>query len=125
MESLTEKIELAPRVLPPLPARYPQQDFLDETHAEEAKRYIHTYKYNTKNYFKNLLKGGSDFDQIDILVKASPKYFLDAIWSWFTDVTNRIIDRENLRRNRYSEDYIDSLDFDNSEMATLSKILPI
>lgn len=95
--------------------------------ADDAQRYIHAYKYNPKNYFKNLLEGGSDFDDIDTLAKANPKDFLDAIWSWFTDVTNRIIDRENLRINRYSEDYINSLDFDKSEIiqAVLSAILEL
>ena len=95
--------------------------------ADDGQRYIHAYKYNPINYFKNLLEGGSDFDDIDTLAKANPKYFLDATWSWFTDVTNRIIDRENLRINRYGEDYINSLDFDTSEIiqAVLSAILEL
>lgn len=95
--------------------------------ADDGQRYIHSSKYNPINYFKKLLESGSDFDDIDTLAKANPKYFLDAIWSWFTDVTNRIIDRKILRINRYSEDYINSLDFDTSEIiqAVLSAILEL
>lgn len=95
--------------------------------ADDVQRSLHASKYNPINYFQNLLEGGSDFDDIGTLAKANPKYFLDAIWSWFTDVTNRIIDRERLRINRYSEDYINSLDFDTSEIiqAVLLAILEL
>ncbi|GJD19076.1 hypothetical protein RIVM261_040320 [Rivularia sp. IAM M-261] len=95
--------------------------------ADDAERYIHTSRYNVKNYFKNLLEGGSDFDNIEALAKSHPKYFLEAIWSWFTSVLDRVVDQVNAHKDRYNEDYINSLDFDKSEIiqAVLIAILEL
>ncbi|MCC5609887.1 hypothetical protein LC612_24700 [Nostoc sp. CHAB 5834] len=79
-------------VLPELPAD-----------ASDAQRYIHSSRHNPKKILISLLEGRSDFDDIDALAKANPKYFLDAIWPWVTDLISKIIDQEELVKNTYNE----------------------
>ncbi|MBW4501494.1 MAG: TIR domain-containing protein [Scytonema hyalinum WJT4-NPBG1] len=95
--------------------------------ASDAERYAHAYRHNPKNSLKSLLEGGTNFDQIDTLAKANPKYFLDAIWSWFTDLVSRIVDQKGLTKNSYYEDYINSFDCEDSKIiqAVLSAILEL
>lgn len=93
----------------------------------DVERFLNTYRHNPKDSFKSLLESGSHFDDMEALAKANPQYFLDAIWSWFTDVTSRIVEQESFTINRYYEDQITSLDFDKSEIiqAVLSAILKL
>ncbi|MDZ7970666.1 MAG: TIR domain-containing protein [Nostoc sp. DedSLP03] len=95
--------------------------------ASDVQRYIHVSRHNPKKILISLLEGRSDFDDIDALAKANPKYFLDAIWPWFTDLISKIVDQEELVKNTYYEDYIDSFDFYKSEIiqAVLSAILEL
>jgi hypothetical protein len=95
--------------------------------ASDVQRYIHSSRHNPKKILIGLLEGRSDFDDIDALAKANPKYFLDAIWPWVTDLISKIVDQEGLAKNTYYEDYIDSFDFDKSEIiqAVLSAILEL
>lgn len=95
--------------------------------ATNVERYVSAYRHNPKDSFKSLLEGGSHFDDMEALAKANPQYFLDSIWSWFTDVTSRIVDQERFPRNCYYEDYISSLDFNESDViqAILSAILEL
>ncbi|QLE53081.1 TIR domain-containing protein (plasmid) [Nostoc sp. C057] len=84
--------------------------------ADEAERYVHAYRHNTKTFFRNLLENRSNFYKLEIFAIRNPKAFLIYVWSWFTDILSRIVDQENYQKNRYYEDNLISLDFDRGEI---------
>jgi hypothetical protein len=84
--------------------------------ADEVKKYIHADRHNPKKLFKNLLERSSDFYEMETFARVNPKAFLKNIWSWFTEIVNQIVDKENFRLTRYREDYLSSFDYDGSEI---------
>ncbi|MEA5582038.1 TIR domain-containing protein [Nodularia harveyana UHCC-0300] len=95
--------------------------------ADEAERYVHARKHNTKNFFTNLLESRRDFHEIETFAIKNPKAFLKYVWPWWIDILNRIVDQDNYQITRYNEDNLISLDFNRGELiqAVLSAILQL
>ncbi|NEQ67917.1 MAG: hypothetical protein F6K21_20920, partial [Symploca sp. SIO2D2] len=58
--------------------------------ADEVERYAHAYRHDPMNPLKALLENGSNFYEIEKFAEAHPQSFLASIWSWFTDLTQRL-----------------------------------
>ena len=80
--------------------------------ADEVQRYAHEYKYDPRMPLKRLVESESDFYELNKFAQANPKAFLDSIWSWFTEVVERVSREFNLNSTSYREDFLFSLDRD-------------
>jgi len=95
--------------------------------ADEAQRYAHVHKYDSRKPLKRLLESESDFYEIEKFAQANPKAFLDSIWSWFTNVVEQIAGEFDSSHTGYREDHLVSLDHHHSEVieALLTAILKL
>lgn len=76
---LTQAVEASkvpPPVLPP--------------DADEVERSVHAYRHDPLNPLKALLESESNFYEIEKFAEAHPQSFLESIWSWFTDLIQRL-----------------------------------
>ena len=128
-EKIAEKLpELAPKIIrahldrklhqaiessnQPKPALPPE--------ANTAEIYLHNSQHNPINAFKDLLEtGNSQFYQIENFAKTTPKVFLEAIWSWFINVLNKVSYEANINTNSYREDELISWESDGEIIQAL------
>jgi hypothetical protein len=84
--------------------------------ADDVQRYMHAYKYDSKNPLKRLLEGGNDLYEIDKFAQDNPKSFLNSNWPWLVCVVDKIAPEPNSKTTSYRDDYAFSLDRHNGEI---------
>ncbi|MEQ9235175.1 phosphorylase family protein [Coleofasciculus sp. E2-BRE-01] len=91
--------------------------------ADEAEWYAHDYWHDPRKPLQRLLEGS--FYEIEKFAQVNPKTFLDAIWTWFTDLVDQIVRDTRLSSTSYREDHAISLEHHHGEIieALLAAIL--
>jgi nucleoside phosphorylase len=84
--------------------------------ADEVERYAHSYRHNPLKPIKAILESGSNFYEMEKFAQAHPQSFLDSIWHWFTDITERLSYDTTANVIGYRRDRIGAYDFSSSEI---------
>ena len=93
--------------------------------ADEVERYAHAYRHNPRQPLQRLLEREGNLYEIEKFAQVYPKAFLDAIWTWFTDLLDQIAADSGLSSTSYRDNHSISLGRHHGEIieALLKAIL--